>query len=247
MSARTRGLLFVPIGAALLAGLIAACTGLPDFGHGGSAFGAWVLEHAGTVRATTDVVAPVTFDLRALDTLGEEFILFAAASACVLLLRRVRPRDEEARLDDVTTLEAAPIRALGAGLVAPLVVLGAYVISHGHVTPGGGFQGGVIVAALTLLIFATGRVRAARRSHPVPVLEGLEAFGAGAFALIGIGGLVFAAAAFQNFLGKGVSGDLVSGGTIPLLNVAVGIEVAAAFTLITVALLDQLLPGSAES
>jgi multicomponent Na+:H+ antiporter subunit B len=58
---------------------------------------------------------------------------------------------------------------------------------------------------------------------------------------------VFAAAAMENFLPFGTAGSLLSGGTIPVLNVAVGVEVTGAVTLILTEFLDQaLLRGAQE-
>jgi multicomponent Na+:H+ antiporter subunit B len=244
VSRRGRGLLFLPIGGLALAGLIAACTGLPDAGWGASAYGRFVADQMVDRRGTTDVVSAVTFDLRAFDTLGEEFILFAAAAACALILRVQAGADPDTRRErHAPAIAFAGMHALAAWLVAPTVVLAAYIISHGHITPGGGFQGGVIAASASLLVFAAGRGAITRS---VPALEVTEALGAGAFALLGVGGLVFATAAFANFLGPGTPGDLLSGGTIPLANIAVGIEVAAAFTLIFVELFEQALVRDAR-
>jgi multicomponent Na+:H+ antiporter subunit B len=241
MSRRTRGLLTVPLGAAILAGLIAAAAGLPSFGHGTSAYGAWVARQMVPARGTTDVVAPVVFDVRALDTLGEELILFSAAAACVLFLRTLVPaeRDRGRRLRDLPAIDVAPVRALARLLLPATVVLGAYIVAHGQISPGGGFQGGVVLAALALLAVAAGRAAGVRHQRTTSAVEVAEAFGAGAFVLLGIGGLVFATAAFENFLGKGSPGELISGGTIPLANIAVGIEVTAAFALIFVELLQS--------
>jgi multicomponent Na+:H+ antiporter subunit B len=237
VSRRTRGLLALPVAGAAFAGLLVACLGLPDVGSGTSAYGRFVAENMVSRRGTTDVVAPITFDLRAFDTLGEEFILFAAAAACALLLRSREVGDAPGALH-APAIEFAGMRALTLRLLAPTLVVAAYIIAHGHVTPGGGFQGGVIAATASLLALVAGIGAIGRR---VDVAEVFEALGAGAFALLGVGGLVFATAAYANFLGPGTPGDLFSGGIIPLANVAVGIEVAAAFTLIFVELLDQAL------
>jgi multicomponent Na+:H+ antiporter subunit B len=83
-----------------------------------------------------------------------------------------------------------------------------------------------------------------RRASPVSLLEAAEAAGAAAYALVAIGGLVFSVAAMANFLGIGTAGSLLSGGTVPVLNVAVGIEVGSGITLILTELLDQALLGS---
>ena len=202
-------------------------------------------------RHVTDAVSAVTFDLRGLDTLGEELILFTAAIGTTVLLRAQRGErraDEAAdREDQARAGLPAPLRVLGAWLVGPALVLGGYIVTHGHLTPGGGFQGGIILAAALLLVFAAGHLLAVERLRPVALVEVAEAVGAGAFAIVALGGLVFGAAALANVLDLGTSGDLWSGGTIPVLNVAVGLEVAGALTLIVSELLDQaLLRGPRE-
>ena len=89
-------------------------------------------------------------------------ILFAAACGCAALLRvaasRARRRGGRAPARPVPSFAA---RAVGAALVGPVLVLGAYIIAHGHITPGGGFSGGVIVAGALLLAYAAGQRRAA--------------------------------------------------------------------------------------
>ena len=62
-----------------------------------------------------------------------------------------------------------------------------------------------------------------------------------AYALVAIGGLVFAGAALENFLPFGTSGQLLSSGTIAVLSCAVGVEVTGAVALILTELLDQTL------
>jgi multicomponent Na+:H+ antiporter subunit B len=226
-------------------GLVWAFADLPGFGHYSGIYG-MVLEHVAVAeRHATNIVAAITFDYRGFDTLGEEFILFAAAVGCAILLRAERDEEavEEAEelADERADAVARPVRALGAALVAPTVVLAGYVIAHGAITPGGGFQGGVILAAAAVLVYSSGQYLAMRRAPGVTVLELADAVGAAGYALIAVGGLVFASAAMQNFLGYGVPGSVYSAGTIPLLNVAVGIEVAGGVTLIVAEFLDQAL------
>jgi multicomponent Na+:H+ antiporter subunit B len=120
-------------------------------------------------------------------------------------------------------------------------MLAVYVIAHGNVSPGGGFQGGVIAAAALLLVYAAGQMVALEHVRPVALVELSEAVGAAAFVLVAIGGMVFATVAMANFLGFGTTGSLLSGGTIPVLNAAVGVEVTGAVTLIITEFLDQAL------
>jgi multicomponent Na+:H+ antiporter subunit B len=225
------------------AGVLIACLGLPDFGHPRGPYATAVIPLALHARHVTSVVAGITFDIRGIDTLGEELILFSAAAGATVLLRSQRAeqdaRDAIERHRELAERTPAPVRGLGAALAGPVLVLGVYIVAHGHLTPGGGFQGGVVLASAFLLVYAAGHVIRARGVKPVSLVEAGEAAGAGAYVLIAIGGLVFAAAAMENFLPYGTSGELLSGGTIPVLNVAVGVEVCGAIALILSELLDQ--------
>jgi multicomponent Na+:H+ antiporter subunit B len=222
-----------------------AVSGLPRFAHPRGPYATAAVKLSLGERHVTNTVTGVTFDVRGIDTLGEELILFCAAIGATLLLRAQRGegRAEEAvsRAEEARAAAPVSLRALGASLVGPVLVLGVYVVAHGALTPGGGFQGGVILAAALLLVYAAGQIVALERVRPVDLVEVAEAIGAAAYVLVAAGGLVFAAAAMENFLPLGTQGSLLSGGTIPVLSVAVGVEVAGAITLILSELLDQAL------
>jgi multicomponent Na+:H+ antiporter subunit B len=113
------------------------------------------------------------------------------------------------------------------------------VVAHGYLTPGGGFQGGVVVASAFLLVWLAGEFRSFRRMTPASVVDAVESAGAGTYVVVGLAGLVFGSAFLDNVLPKGVTGLLGSAGTIPLLNAAVGLEVAAAFLLLFGEFLDE--------
>jgi multicomponent Na+:H+ antiporter subunit B len=229
--------------AALGLAVLVACLGLPDFGHPRGPYATSVIPLALDERHATSVVGAITFDIRGIDTLGEELILFSAAAGATVLLRSQRAEDDARdaieRHHALAERTPAPVRGLGAALTGPLLVLGVYVVAHGHLTPGGGFQGGVVLASAFLLVYAAGHFIRAGRVKPVSLVEAGEAAGAGAYVLIALGGLVFAGAAMENFLPYGTSGQLLSGGTIPVLNAAVGVEVCGAIVLILSELLDQ--------
>src|SRR4051794_28451380 len=246
MSRRVRIALAIPA-VALLAGLLVyAVTQLPAPDAPPQRSARLSTSVAVHERHVTDTVAGVTFDLRGLDTLGEELILFVAALGAAVLLRAQRSEhEEEDEEGERPPAMPGPVRALGFALVGPLLVFGAYIVSHGHLTPGGGFQGGVILAAALLLAYLANQVLPGEAAHTVGALEVTHALGAAAFALVAVGGLVFAGAALANFIALGVSGHLLSGGTILVLQVAVGVEVASAVTLILTEMLDQtMLAGS---
>ena len=104
-----------------------------------------------------------------------------------------------------------------------------YIVVHGALTPGGGFQGGVILAAGPLAVFLAGRYLRMKTVAPRVVEELGDALGAAGYAMVGLGGLVFAGVFFKNFLPLGIPGHLLSAGQIPLASTAVGLEVSGAF------------------
>lgn len=219
-------------------------TGLPRVGHYHGVYGTVIARVAVPQRKATDAVNTITFDYRGLDTLGEEFILFASAVGLVVLLREQRDerRDEQGDADPADRRHgntSVALRLLGLGLVGPMLVLGVYVASHGQLTPGGGFQGGLILAGALVLVFLAGRRLAMERVRPIAVVEVAEGVGAAGFAALGVGGLLAGSEFLFNFLPLGSTGTLLSGGTIGLLSAIVGIEVAGAFTLIFSEFMDQ--------
>jgi multicomponent Na+:H+ antiporter subunit B len=90
-----------------------------------------------------------------------------------------------------------------------------------------------------MLVFIAGGNEVLGRLAPERMVELAEAGGALGFALIGLGGLVFAATFFENFFALGTQGSLLSGGTIPLSNLVVGLEVTGALVLIFSEFLEE--------
>jgi multicomponent Na+:H+ antiporter subunit B len=231
------------VGAAGTAALLAwGFAGLPSFGDFNGRYGTLLSHVAVMQRTASEVVATTTFDYRGLDTLGEELILFTAAVGVLTLLRIQRGEEDvaaESPGERGPVTGSRTMRWLGPALVGPVLVLGLYVITHGHLTPGGGFQGGVVLATALLAGYLGGAHLSIGRARPVSAMEVSEALGAGGFLLIGLGGVVFAGWFLRNFLPFGSFGSLISGGTIPLSNLAVGIEVMGATLLVLAELLDQ--------
>jgi multicomponent Na+:H+ antiporter subunit B len=129
----------------------------------------------------------------------------------------------------------------GLTLLGPIVLFGIYVVTHGHLTPGGGFQGGVVLATGALLVYLSGEYVTLRRVRPENAIDRAEATGAGGYVLVGLYGLVTGGTFLANTLPLGTAGTLLSAGTIPVINLAVGLEVAAGFTLLLSEFLEQTL------
>jgi multicomponent Na+:H+ antiporter subunit B len=245
VTARARVWIFVATATGLFAYLLWGFAGLPDFGDFSGKYGELLNRVAVPERSNTDVVTAVNFDYRAFDTLGEEFILFTAVIAVAGLLRTLRSERAGGPDDDAPGRRAPEtslaVRLAGLALVAPTVLIGIYVVAHGHQTPGGGFQGGVILATALLLTYLASDYMTMRRVGPTWLIEAAEGAGAAGFVLIAVAGLVAGGAFFENVLGKGTPGELLSAGLIPLSNLAVGVAVTGGFVFMLSEFLQQAL------
>ena len=217
---------------------------LPGFGKYPGPYGDVINTVAPFERQITNVVTAVNFDYRALDTLGEEFILFMSVSGIVLLLRGKRGespdslpqppidhRPSEARSDAISWLSLV--------LVAVTNLFGIYMVLHGNLTPGGGFQGGAILGAASMLVYLAGGYWTYRKSTAKRLTEVVEAIAAGSYSVIGIGSMLAGQAFLANVLPLGTRDSLLSGGDIPVINFAVGLEVAAGFALLFLEFLEE--------
>nr|WP_206210298.1 MnhB domain-containing protein [Streptomyces sp. SID10362] len=223
-------------GAGLAALLVAACLRLPAFGGDRHPYGDRAVE-ASLGRHTANTVASVTFDQRAFDTLGEMSILFAAVLGSVVLLRQTR---DEHRAAPEPAAVSRPVRRYTL-LVLPVALLtGLYVVTHGQVSPGGGFQGGVVAATALHLLYLGADYRALERVRPIGPYEAGDALAACAYLVTGLAALLAGSAFLANtLLPYGTFNTLASGGTVPLLNAAIGMEVASAVVVLLAGFLDQ--------
>ncbi|MFI5794497.1 MnhB domain-containing protein [Streptomyces sp. NPDC051677] len=231
-------------GGGLAALLAAACLDLPGFGGDRHPYGDRAVR-ASLARRTANTIASVNFDQRAFDTLGEMTILFAAVLGGVVLLRQTR---DEHRARPEPAEVAPPVRRY-ALLVLPVALLtGLYVVAHGQLSPGGGFQGGVVAATSLHLLYLGADYRALERVRPLGRYEVGDALAASAYVVTGLAA-VLAGTAFlaNNLLPYGTFNTLSSGGAVPLLNAAIGMEVACAVVVLLAGFLDQAVEIEEES
>ncbi len=140
------------------------------------------------------------------------------------------------------------VRTITAVLFPLALIYGLYIIAHGHLTPGGGFQGGAVVAsslALVLVAFGSKWVMNKIKERQLSVFESLGAF---CFILLAFLGLGFGTAFFNNFLvGNPIlfgtvpefgiaPANINTGGILPLMNFAVGLKVLAGLFVIVLVL-----------
>ena len=200
---------------------------------------------AAVKHATSNVISSINFDQRGLDTLGEESIFLASVLVISVILRPAGHETERRELSEGRPLDST---VLGGLVFLPVVlIIGLDVITHGHLTPGGGFQGGVILGTGIHLLYVAGTYRMFEKVRPVRPFEWTEAIAAGAFACLGISGVLVGASFLANVVPQGAFGDLFSAGTVPLLNGVVGVEVASGVVVLISKFLEQALTVRSDS
>ena len=230
MSRRMRMLVLGPALLGLGALFAWAIAGLPAFGDYRGPYGFVLNRVVVPLRHTTNVVMGTTFDVRGLDTMGEEFILYAAIVGVTLLLRdETRSRQAERR---TRRLDEDAVRLVGVAMIGGGLLVGLWLMAFGYITPGGGFQGGVLAAGAVLLLYLVGSHRDYRPFRNEHFLDPLEAVGAGGYIVVGLAALASGTAFLTNLFGLGTTGTLVSSGSIALLNWASAIAVSCAMVLL---------------
>lgn len=143
-----------------------------------------------------NLVTGVLLNYRAFDTFGEVVVIFAALAAVMAVLSSAAPgRPRGAGAVSEPGIPISPVVAFVIRLTAPFIAaFGAFVILKGHVSPGGGFQGGVILGALLMLLSLVLGRDARRPLIPLPLARWLQAAAPLAFAIVGVLGLVFTGA-----------------------------------------------------
>jgi multicomponent Na+:H+ antiporter subunit B len=220
VSRRVRLALLALGGTALAVMFALAAFRLPSFGGSRHPYADRVIPNA-VARHTPNVISSVNFDQRAFDTLGEELILMASALAAVLVLRTVRAEQEDSAGEHAYgPAEVFDALRLTGYLLLPITLMaGVYIVAHGYLSPGGGFQGGVVLGSAIHLIYLAGDYPALARIRPIPVFEAGEALAAGAFVVLALG---FA-------------------GQVKAMNAVVGLEVGCAVVLALAKFFEQAL------
>ena len=126
-------------------------------------------------------------------------------------------------------------------LVLPiLLTLGLYIIIHGHLSPGGGFQGGVLIAGAIAIIYIGYGFKGVNKGIAANTFKIAEDIGALGFIILAFIGLVGSGVYFGNILKKGNPGDLFSSGSIFLMNFAVGFKVFAGISFLLLIMIANL-------
>ena len=199
-------------------GIATALDEIP-FGTSKTKVGDYYIEKGREETGASNIVTSVVVNYRGFDTLGEVTVLFVAAIglSAVLATRRKKEKRE---------IESASlVLYTGCRFLFPLILLfGSYIFIHGHLTPGGGFQGGSIVASAFVLIYLGCRGKRVNKTGSKTV----ESLGGLVFIVIGLVGLAVGGHYFlSNYLPKGELNMLFSAGVIPVIYIAIGLKVGS--------------------
>jgi multicomponent Na+:H+ antiporter subunit B len=244
MTDRLRLRVFLVAGPVFFALYCYAVLNLPPWGEYRGPYGDMIARLAVYERHATDSVNAINYDYRGFDTLGEEFILFTAVVGVMMLLRREKdvPTSPIGKVADQPPLSEA-VRAVISPAVLITTIFGFYIGLHGQLTPGGGFQAGVILATGSVLVYLASNTEGFKRITSHAAVEVVEAVGAASYALIGIVPLLIGLPLLTNILPLGTTGDVFSAGNIALISACVGFEVTAAFLLVIYTYLEEIVTG----
>jgi multicomponent Na+:H+ antiporter subunit B len=181
-------------------------------------------QHTAQDLGAMNIVTAIVVTYRGLDTLGEVTVLFLTAT----IIGMVLSQGQKHRALQRQLPASGELLTTGSRLLVPLILLfGAYVFINGHLSPGGGFQGGAIIASAALLLLLTDPLK--RFSHRL--IATLESVSGLVFISVGVLGLLFASGFLDTrFLPNGTFGSIFSAGAIPIIYSFIGLKVGAEFT-----------------
>ena len=212
---RVRRLLGAAAFPALFIGLVLAMAELPEFGDPASPASTHVspryIEDAAAETGAANMVTAVLADYRGYDTLGETAVIFAAGLGCLVILAAAGGRPNLPAAGMSHPFGSVILDAATRTLVPVVLLFAVYVLIHGHISPGGGFQGGVLFGSgLIMMRLVWGPAHAAKGQQEIP------AFGPSLR-----GSLILACAGILGYVGIGLAamafgGEFLNYGTLPL-------------------------------
>ncbi len=165
---------------------------------------------------SANVVTSIVVNYRSFDTLGEVTVLFASAVGIGLVLGGMKRMGYGRKPNFILRVST--------GILLPLIIMfGIYIFVHGHLTPGGGFPGGTVIAAAVLLLYLSNEEFVAN----MKTSKSLEGSMGSLYVIFGLAGLATGGAFLFNFLPNGVVGSLFSAGVVPLVYMTIGLKVGS--------------------
>ncbi|KTD57046.1 hypothetical protein Lsan_2668 [Legionella santicrucis] len=223
--------------------LIPGILTLLPYGQNQSEYARIVLTQEAVKIKAANIVTAVAFDYRGFDSFIEAMILFTSVVGIILILR-VGEKERKEVSAYINSRKPFPrispaIEILGLILIGYIVFFGFYIVLHAQLSPGGGFQGGVIISSALLLIYLAGSYFEFTQRLSLYVISIVESLGLISLIFLGSAPFFEGNNFFYNFLPKGTLGNILSSGTIPPFNLFVGITVMAGILQILNEFLEQ--------
>lgn len=193
------------------------------------------INHGVEETGAVNLVTGILFDYRAFDTLGEATVILSAAAALAFLL----PKRRTPLLQSEFTIIVYQIISL---ILPVMAIMGVYLIIFGHLSPGGGFTGGVVLATIPILLTITYGISYTEQKVPPSYKSLVENVGALMFLIAGFMGILRGStflASGRSGISLGEAGTLISAGIIPHLNIIVGLKVGAGLSTIFNSLIKE--------
>jgi len=175
-----------------------------------------------------NVITGILLTFRAFDTIGEVAVLFMVAAGVGLVLSGKTSAEASGSPESKTP--ASEIVRTATQILLPLIaIFAAYIIMNGHISAGGGFQGGAVIASAVLLLLLANPSQDLNATF----LSITESLAGVLFVAVGIAGLVAAGGFLDNrVLPLGEFGAFFSAGAIPVLSVLLGVKVGCELSVI---------------
>lgn len=175
-----------------------------------------------------NVITGILLTFRAFDTIGEVAVLFMVAAGVGLVLSGKTSADASGSPESKTP--ASEIVRTATQILLPLIaIFAAYIIMNGHISAGGGFQGGAVIASAALLLLLANPSQDLNATF----LSITESLAGVLFVAVGIAGLIAAGGFLDNrVLPLGEFGAFFSAGAIPVLSVLLGVKVGCELSVI---------------
>ncbi len=194
----------------------------PNFSQMTSKVGTYYLNDNLERNNIPNIVTSIVTLYRGYDTIGEVTVLFLAILGVYMLASSIGLKDVE----KVLYTPGFIVKSASVILFPIIVLFGAYIILNGHLSPGGGFQGGAVIGSGMLLLFLSEN----KKKLNSDVTHLIESFGVSIILLIGLIGLYYLNSFLGNFIPvDGVFGSVLTGGIIPIIYCLIGIKVSIEF------------------
>ncbi|HAG16384.1 MAG TPA: sodium:proton antiporter [Bacteroidales bacterium] len=178
-------------------------------------------RHGAEEVGASNIVTAIVVTYRGFDTLGEVTILFLTAAIISFVLKI---RQEDILPNRPIRITSELLDSASQVIVPVIFMVGIYIFVNGHLTPGGGFPGGAVIASGVLLMILSNPNFSV--SHKV--IAWVESISGVGFVLLGVMGILFAGGFLDNrVLGLGDFGKLFSAGIIPFIYSFIGLKVGA--------------------